>query len=1130
MAISATINAVRAYGDFLITNNENEAIIIGLYDRSKVNLRAATAWLGHKMIHWNWDKIHTKESGETREFLCYHFPVTLGKTGGDRFYYALCISKSVGERYLVTTEEFLYEDMYNFLLKQTKLPYMKEWMPTLVKIMEKEKIRKVLYPVRSRYNKNASGDSNTDRFMVLHGKKVPLGSLIVYDCGAVTNDGMIQVLSEALRSGAIQIANVPQKRLEFKDFNEYIMKYGNKMVEHLESEIKPLVPLKSKVEGLALKEKYPYPPQAACIEGVKALRRAGVHYAVLNEGMGVGKTLQAYSVVESYCVEEFVRKHPGTTLKDVYSDKNLIKYRAIIICPGHLVEKWKNEIEAEIPYAKVEILCDGIKQLVKLREQGKPKGKEFYIISKDFAKMGAELSPVPTQIKSRPVKASVCKACKDNLNIVYKSTKRGKEVCPICNGTDFVPYELQGFGRKKGLVCPFCGELLLDTQVSSGTLAGLNEKNPVLGPEDFEKHSLKNAYCYHCGNSMWGVHVKNLNTGSAAGSKDKLPKWRKISFFKNARAKDKKTIFVMRGKEHAYANRKGYHELPAEYGPRKVAPAQYIKKYLKGAFDFCILDEAHKFEGAGTAQANAARALVKASKFTMALTGTISNGTAASFFYLFWMLEPKRMIEKGYQFTTKALNCFCKMYGCVETTYEITKNDSGIYNASSRGRQMGTPQLKPGISPKVFVDFLMDRSLMLDITDLSKYLPPLHEYVRLQDLPDDVYVPYKDTINELKASSHGEEGMASLSVMIQFGLSYPDKPYGRSNIKSAIYDGMTLAGVTNVERYEEELLPKDKELIDIVNQELDEDRNIFIFASFTGEAETNVVEHLKTMIEQRCSMKGRVAILQSLSPKPLKREEWIKKKAAEGIRVIICNPKVVETGLDFCFTYQGGNYNFPTLIFYQISTELDVVWQASRRAYRLCQKKECRNYYLAYAGTYQAAALTLLAKKQVATSAIQGKFSTEGLSSMARGVDTRTQLAATMSQMDVSDRKTLSNMFDVLNKTADQERGDDTFVPPLSFYELLGIEKPLTVEQHYDLFSQSSEDMDTDIITVTDTVAREVDSIQEDEKEVVDKFTAFMIAFSMDITPVEAVPVQKKQKRRSRAAMKGQQDIFSLMI
>lgn len=82
MAISATINAVRAYGDFLITNNENEAIILGLYDRSKVNLRAATAWLGHKMIHWNWDKIHTKESGETREFLCYHFPVTLGKTGG----------------------------------------------------------------------------------------------------------------------------------------------------------------------------------------------------------------------------------------------------------------------------------------------------------------------------------------------------------------------------------------------------------------------------------------------------------------------------------------------------------------------------------------------------------------------------------------------------------------------------------------------------------------------------------------------------------------------------------------------------------------------------------------------------------------------------------------------------------------------------------------------------------------------------------------------------------------------------------------------------------------------------------------------------------------------------------------
>lgn len=1134
MPNKASINAVQVYGDFVVTNNNGEVIITGLFDRSRIKLRSATAWLGQKMLHWNWDKIHTKEDGETREFMCFHFPVALGK-GRDKFYYALCISKSVGERYLVTTKESLYEDFYNFLLKKTKLPYLREWMPALVQIMSNDVVFQERVPVSPKYNKSSDGGAYERSFM-LHGRRIALKDLMVYDCGAVTDGLMKEVVGKALQSGAIRIANKPQKPLEFKDFDEYIVKYGGKMVKHLEDTIEPLVSLKSTVKGLALKEKYLYPPQAACVEGIKALRRAGVSYAVLNEGMGVGKTLQSVSAVESYCVEEYLQKHPEHSLRDVYADENLINYRAIIICPGHLVEKWKSEIEEEIPYARAEILHGGIDQLIRIREQGKPKGKEYFIISKDFAKLGAEQSPIPTQVKMRPVRAQVCADCLDNFKVVYRKMVNGKGVCSDCGGNRFVPHDLPGFGTRKGLICPFCGELLLDTQVSPKTLAGLDDKNPVLSPGDFAKHNASNAYCYHCGNSMWGVHVKPLKTGTAKHLKEKPPKWRKISFYKNARAKTRETIFVMRGKETEFAGRRGYRELPAEYGPRKVAPAHYIKKYLKGAFDFCILDEAHKFEGAGTAQANAAQALVKASKFTMALTGTISNGTAASFFYLLWMLEPKRMVEKGYRFTTGDLNRFCQLYGCVETMYEVSENDSGAYNSSSRGRQIGSPKIKPGISPRVYVDFLMDRSLMLDITDLSKYLPPLHEYVRLVELPDDVRVPYTSTLDALKASVHSDEGRASLGVMLQFGLSYPDKPYGRSNIMSAMLDGMVLAGVENVERYENELLPKEQELVDIINQEMSEGRNAFVYASFTGEAETNVTERLKSVIERKCSLKGRVAILQSSSPAPSKREEWIKKKAAEGMKVIICNPKVVETGLDFCFTYQGGYYNYPTLIFYQMGYEMSVIWQASRRGYRLCQKVECRNYYLAYEGTLQAAALEIMAKKQVATSAIQGKFSTEGLSSMARGVDTRTQLAAAMSRMDMSDRKTLSNMFDVLNKSADEERGDgdEVFVRPKTFYELLGIEKPSIEEEQFDLFSLSFEDLVPKNEAVIDTVATEetveVTPVPDENNAADDAFAAFMAAFGMAMTPAEEKPVQKPKKRIKAVEMEGQQDLFSLFV
>lgn len=248
-----------------------------------------------------------------------------------------------------------------------------------------------------------------------------------------------------------------------------------------------------------------------------------------------------------------------------------------------------------------------------------------------------------------------------------------------------------------------------------------------------------------------------------------------------------------------------------------------------------------------------------------------------------------------------------------------------------------------------------------------------------------------------------------------------------------------LASVKNFPSYEDKLLPKEQKMVDIINQEISEGRNCFVYATYTGEAEYNITYRLQDIIEKHCNLKGRVCILQAASPEPLKREAFIQKKASEGIRVFITNPRCVETGLDFCFEYEGRNYNYPTLLFMQMSYEMSVIWQASRRHYRLNQREECRTYYLAYENTLQTAALEIMAAKQVATSAIQGKFSSEGLAAMAKGVDTRTQLASALAQNDMSDRKTLENMFDALNVQTNADEDDGYgYVPALTYYELTG--------------------------------------------------------------------------------------------
>lgn len=115
--------------------------------------------------------------------------------------------------------------------------------------------------------------------------------------------------------------------------------------------------------------------------------------------------------------------------------------------------------------------------------------------------------------------------------------------------------------------------------------------------------------------------------------------------------------------------------------------------------------------------------------------------------------------------------------------------------------------------------------------------------------------------------------------------------------------------------------------------------------------------------------------------------------------------------------------------------------QASRRHYRLNQKEECRTYYMAYRGTIQEVVISLIAEKMAATAAIQGKFSADGLSAMAEGVDTRVRLAQALSDMDSETGKELQAMFDVVNNVAGEE--DNDYKPMQLLCDILGDDVPL---------------------------------------------------------------------------------------
>lgn len=1113
-----------AFGHFVMCINEKNCLACGFFARSKTKVRGIAANFGKKRFMFNFQYFSTEsDQGWSSIFS----PQNMGR---DKFTYCLCINKDIGKKYLVTTDKSCNQDWYNYLMEHYKLPLKQEWIPLIRDVMISKQY--VTNPPVSMPNKRKKCF-----VLSLKGIKIDIADIRVYSFEGLNEETLEKVISEMLASKQICITPAEIPPLEINGLDDYFKRYGYKAVENLDKKIKPLIELRPNVRNLALKQKSLFPQQAASVEGILAMKRHGIKYAVLNHGMGCGKTIEAAAAIDAIMVEKWLKLHPGKTLKDAYAQEGIIKYRVIVMAPGHLVAKWAQEVEAEIPYSKA-VIINKLSQLTELREAGrKPNGKMFYIISMDYCKLDTQLSPTPTRVKAKHISLDICSDClKDSQKIVYKKGIGNTAKCPDCQGSTFEPYELSWQGMFKGLVCPKCGELLIKYKRYNPDSDDFIENiaDNVLTPAAFAHIKGENAFCYHCGEPLWGSNARPLITGSAI---PKEPKWYKITHYKNHTHKSTCTSFVLKGYEEDYyrtcITTEGMTKSGSVYGPRKVAPARYIKQYLKDYFDFCVLDECHKYLGE-SAQGTAAHALVKASRFTLALTGTISNGTASCFYNLFWMLEPKRMLQMGYTYSNGDMMRFCKEYGCVETVYEAsTCQTNRTKNIMSRGKQLYEPRIKPGISPVLLGKFLLDRCLFMDISDLSKYLPRIREEVKIVPLPEEIRVEYNNVIATLQEASRGHTGMAALSAMLQFGLSYPDKPYDREPIKDPFIKDALLCKIKNFDQYAnpDRLLPKEKTLIDIVNAEITQGRGVFVYATFTGKEETNVSYRLKDLIERYCNLKDRVAIIQSNSPAAGKREEWFHKKASEGIKVFITNPKNVETGLDFCFKYDGVSYNYPTLIFYQISYMLATIWQASRRGYRLTQKEECRNYYLAYEDTLQTTALEIMAKKQVSTAAIQGHFSAEGLASMARGVDARTLLAEALSRNDMSSRESLENMFDALrdiNSNEEENAAYASFKPSLTFWELIGKKDKNTDEATDTIFS-------TDICDETDQDAFTEDFIADDVPEIEvttgieDDFLSFFNGFTGFYENRQSTK-NKSVIPKKKAQISGQQTVFDLIL
>ena len=141
---------------------------------------------------------------------------------------------------------------------------------------------------------------------------------------------------------------------------------------------------------------------------------------------------------------------------------------------------------------------------------------------------------------------------------------------------------------------------------------------------------------------------------------------------------------------------------------------------------------------------------------------------------------------------------------------------------------------------------------------------------------------------------------------------------------------------------------------------------MLVYATHTGTRD--ITERMDDMLTR---YGFRVAVMKADAVAPERREAWVADRVKQGIDVMICHPRLVQTGLDLI--------DFPTLIWYETDYSVYVMRQASRRSWRIGQTRPVKVVFMSYKNTLQADALKLVAKKLQSSLAVEGELPEDGL-------------------------------------------------------------------------------------------------------------------------------------------------------
>ena len=820
-----------------------------------------------------------------------------------------------------TIPDALVDAVYDKLYQLSPLPILKDWVPYLIRSMI---VRSEFYAL----DLYASCKENEISALVF---SIPVLQLR-------------ELITKGLESGIIRVSethpDVSDAMRNLSGLDAYLAHFRETLTKRIQDSFQPRF----------------IPGENAYSQTLEDVTDYGSYVGRLGLFDAQKSVVQAVSNALDHKKTAFIIGEPGvgktaTAIAAALTHNNDSKAMTnIVMCPGHLVEKWRKEILRIAPNSDAVIVSD-FDTLTSLMPTIKDKERRrhlWMVISKEVAKFGYQERPAVIWSRAK------------GMTTENQKHPEGVYCCPSCGEPLYTERtETFGGGRRKV-------KLVI---------------KDYFGYDAFSHKTAENSRC-RCGAKLWEAVGRDgnpdeerwVNLGANCGWIEKQHIQAAFDHIANNSSASKMDTKKLPALSKALAG-----EIPPQKAPIKYPIGKYIRRYLKGYIDYALIDEVHTLKAKDSLQGQAFGDLVCAAKHSLCFTGTLLNGYASGIFYLLYRTFPALMKKEGFEYGFAGEQKFTRKYGVFRksTIFSYQMNTPGA-------RLSGSEKALPGVSPVVFTKFLLENAAFISLEDIGTGLPGYEEIPVPIDMDAQTqagYVALETATQNYMRATRTVRGLGHVMTQLLQGLSiYPDQPYNQPPIVD-MESGELVC--TPMEFDSDTLRPKEEELIRLVKEKVKEGQKVLVYYSWTNRTELS--EKLPKLLQGE----GIKTAVMTASVTNRDREAWIETQVKKkDIDVLICNPSLVGTGLDLL--------DFTTIIYYQIGYNLFTLRQSSRRSWRLSQDKDVKVYFMYYRNTGQEQALSLMATKLQAAMAIEGKFSEDGLNAMSNNEDILTQLAASV--------------------------------------------------------------------------------------------------------------------------------------